>query len=149
RLLSPCAASENSRREAALRRAKRTRLRRSRDCQQLTFTRQVVFVRIPPLSDPAATKTAAQSHTFRRAILQGVVTMRFPLSGECLIGGCVGLMAVSALMAERPGAAVRTEAALVDIGKVSQGYLRLTQNLEALKKDYEAKSADLKKESEA
>ena len=76
--------------------------------------------------------------------------MRMPLAAAAFLIGCVGLLAVSSLSAQRPApmAAPRNGVALVDVAAVSQKCTRLTQSLEALKVDYESKAAVFKKEAE-
>ncbi len=76
--------------------------------------------------------------------------MRMPMIGEALAAACVGLLAVSTLLAQRPPASplTQTGTGLVDIGAVTQNSAALKQSLDALKKEYEASSADFKRESE-
>ncbi len=75
--------------------------------------------------------------------------MRMSLVAQAVVAGCIGLLLVSTLNAQRPAAPQsRTGAALVDVGAIAQNSTRLKQQLDVLKVKLDASAADFKKESD-
>jgi Skp family chaperone for outer membrane proteins len=75
--------------------------------------------------------------------------MRMPLVGEAAIAACVGIVTVSTLFAQRAAApTTETRTALVSLASLTNNATGLKQSLDALKKEYEAKGASFKAESE-
>jgi len=75
--------------------------------------------------------------------------MRMSLIAQAVVAGCIGLLLVSTLNAQRPGGAPsRSGAALIDVGAIAQNSTKLKQQLEGLKAELEAKAAEFKKESD-
>jgi Skp family chaperone for outer membrane proteins len=76
--------------------------------------------------------------------------MRSPLIVAFVLAGCVGLIAVSQISAQRPAARppAGTKTVLVDMSAIAQKSTRLQQSMDALRAEYVAKGEALKKEGE-
>ncbi len=70
--------------------------------------------------------------------------MKLPVAIAAAAAGCVGVVAVTTLWAQRPQQQVpHTRTALVDMSEVMKNSARFTQAMEGLKTNYEAKAKDL------
>jgi Skp family chaperone for outer membrane proteins len=76
--------------------------------------------------------------------------MRIRLVAAVAVVGCVGLLAVSQISAQRSGinAPPPNGVAVVNMASITQNSVRLNKAMDALKKEYLAKGEDLKKEGE-
>ena len=76
--------------------------------------------------------------------------MRIRLIAAVAVVGCVGLLAISQIAAQRAGitAPPTNGVAVVNMASITQNSVRLNKAMEALKKEYLAKGEELKKEGE-
>lgn len=76
--------------------------------------------------------------------------MRMPLVLATVLAGCVVLLAVARLSAQRPPAAPasRNGTALVDMVEIMKNSARFNHSMEQLKKEYESKAQELKTDGE-
>ncbi|MEX0677631.1 MAG: OmpH family outer membrane protein [Pirellulales bacterium] len=76
--------------------------------------------------------------------------MRMSLVIAAAIGGCVAILAVTKLSAQRPQAPRpgQSGTVLVDMSEIMKHSARFNQSMEQLKKEYEAKAEELKRDGE-